>query len=169
MALPFSIRFVTFTPFPASFLTRSSTCPVADLPTRDWAQTFLCHSCCQVHSPWTSHHLASNIVGHRSIKLCFERSMIIHGLSAHSFPGTSLRSTSTWKSILGVCISHHPFSFTFAGPYRMDQFLHTCEVDAEPLHRYRRGGYHPIRLGDLLKNGRYRLGWLLDSLGCKRS
>ncbi|KAI0809592.1 kinase-like protein [Xylaria sp. FL0064] len=45
----------------------------------------------------------------------------------------------------------------------MDQFLHICDVDAEPLHRYRRGGYHPIRLGDLLKDGRYKilhkLGW----------
>ena len=45
----------------------------------------------------------------------------------------------------------------------MDQFLHICDIDAEPLHRYRRGGYHPIRLGDLLKDGRYKvlhkLGW----------
>jgi hypothetical protein len=33
-------------------------------------------------------------------------------------------------------------------------YLH---VDAEPLHRYRTGGYHPICLGDILKDGRYRI------------
>lgn len=89
--------------------------------------------------------------------------MSIHGLSAHPFPWISPRSASTWKSILGVYISRQPFSFTFARTYHMDQFLHICDVDAEPLHRYRRGGYHPIRLGDLLKDGRYKilhkLGW----------
>lgn len=39
----------------------------------------------------------------------------------------------------------------------------TCELDAEPLHRYRAGGYHPLHLGDRLKSGRYevlhKLGW----------
>ncbi|KAF5671132.1 CMGC SRPK kinase [Fusarium denticulatum] len=38
-----------------------------------------------------------------------------------------------------------------------------CDVDAELLHRYRPGGYHPVALGDLLSDGRYRvlhkLGW----------
>ena len=38
-----------------------------------------------------------------------------------------------------------------------------CEVDAEPLERYRKGGYHPTHLGDHFKDGRYRiihkLGW----------
>lgn len=38
-----------------------------------------------------------------------------------------------------------------------------CEVDAEPLKQYRKGGYHPTHLGDVLKAGRYRiihkLGW----------
>ncbi|KAL9074406.1 MAG: hypothetical protein Q9157_004409 [Trypethelium eluteriae] len=32
-----------------------------------------------------------------------------------------------------------------------------CDVEAEPLARYRQGGYHPVRLGDLFKNGRYRV------------
>ncbi|KAF4483451.1 CMGC SRPK kinase [Fusarium agapanthi] len=40
---------------------------------------------------------------------------------------------------------------------------YSCNVDAEPLHRYRPGGYHPLALGDALKNGRYKilhkLGW----------
>ncbi|KAL2044425.1 hypothetical protein N7G274_003130 [Stereocaulon virgatum] len=38
-----------------------------------------------------------------------------------------------------------------------------CEVDAEPLERYRKGGYHPTHLGDIFKDGRYKiihkLGW----------
>ncbi|GKU06982.1 unnamed protein product [Fusarium langsethiae] len=40
---------------------------------------------------------------------------------------------------------------------------YNCNVDAEPLHRYRPGGYHPLALGDTLKNRRYKilhkLGW----------
>lgn len=86
--------------------------------------------------------------------------MSIRGLSARLFAWTLLRSTCTWKS---VHISPHPFSFTLARTYQMDQSLHICDVDAEPLHRYRKGGYHPISLGDILKDGRYRilhkLGW----------
>ncbi|KAF2492953.1 kinase-like protein [Lophium mytilinum] len=56
-----------------------------------------------------------------------------------------------------------PFSRTFAGTAGINQFTHTCGIDAEPLHRYRVGGYHPIALGDLFKDGRYKilhkLGW----------
>lgn len=40
---------------------------------------------------------------------------------------------------------------------------HHCDVDAEPLERYREGGYHPTHLGDVFQNERYRimhkLGW----------
>ncbi|KAJ8131840.1 hypothetical protein O1611_g1784 [Lasiodiplodia mahajangana] len=40
---------------------------------------------------------------------------------------------------------------------------YTCDVDAEPIHQYRPGGYHPVRLGDQLKGGRYKIlhkvGW----------
>ncbi|KAF2766562.1 kinase-like protein [Teratosphaeria nubilosa] len=56
------------------------------------------------------------------------------------------------------CSSHARVSETnaWASPY-------TCSIDAEPLERYRKGGYHPIRIGDLVHNGRYRivhkLGW----------
>ncbi|KAG5960454.1 hypothetical protein E4U57_008194 [Claviceps arundinis] len=36
-------------------------------------------------------------------------------------------------------------------------------IDAESLHRYEPGGYHPVALGDVLKDGRYKilhkLGW----------
>ncbi|KAK9251861.1 CMGC/SRPK protein kinase [Lipomyces tetrasporus] len=46
---------------------------------------------------------------------------------------------------------------------QMDQPLYTSTIDAEPLHRYRKGGYHPITLGEFLKDGRYKilhkLGW----------
>ncbi|KAH6646076.1 kinase-like domain-containing protein [Truncatella angustata] len=40
---------------------------------------------------------------------------------------------------------------------------YVCNADAEPLHRYRAGGYHPVKLGDLLNKERYKilhkLGW----------
>lgn len=55
------------------------------------------------------------------------------------------------------------FISSFSTLPRMDQFPYSCTIDAEPLHRYTRGGYHPITLGDFLDNGRYRilhkLGW----------
>ncbi|KAK5635875.1 hypothetical protein RRF57_011587 [Xylaria bambusicola] len=42
-------------------------------------------------------------------------------------------------------------------------FPYTCDVDAEPLHHYRPGGYHPVHLGGQLKNRRYKIlhkvGW----------
>lgn len=45
----------------------------------------------------------------------------------------------------------------------MDWSTHTCDIDAEPLHRYHKGGYHPVYLGDCLSDGRYKvlhkLGW----------
>ncbi|THY32489.1 kinase-like protein [Aureobasidium pullulans] len=37
------------------------------------------------------------------------------------------------------------------------KFRYTCGVEAEPLHRYRSGGYHPVRLGDAFKHGRYKV------------
>ncbi|KAI0140538.1 kinase-like domain-containing protein [Xylariaceae sp. FL1272] len=47
--------------------------------------------------------------------------------------------------------------------HTMRPVLYTCDIDAEPLHRYTSGGYHPVHLGDQLKHGRYRvlhkLGW----------
>lgn len=49
----------------------------------------------------------------------------------------------------------------------MAQCHHTCEVDAEPVHRYKSGGYHPIHLGDSMVDGRYKiihkLGWGANS------
>lgn len=46
---------------------------------------------------------------------------------------------------------------------QMRQAIYKCDVDAEPIDRYRPGGYHPIELGQVLKNGRYKIlhkiGW----------
>jgi hypothetical protein len=44
-----------------------------------------------------------------------------------------------------------------------DQSLYICDIDAEPLYRYKKGGHHPVHLGDLMHDGRYqivhKLGW----------
>ena len=38
-----------------------------------------------------------------------------------------------------------------------------CTSNAEPLHRYQPGGYHPLALGDFLNDDQYqilhKLGW----------
>lgn len=40
---------------------------------------------------------------------------------------------------------------------------YTSSIYAEPLSRYKKGGYHPVVLGEFLKAGRYKvlhkLGW----------
>jgi serine/threonine-protein kinase SRPK3 len=55
------------------------------------------------------------------------------------------------------------FSRAITGVPRTDPLAYTCGIDAEPLHRYRIGGYHPIALGDHFGDGRYKvlhkLGW----------
>jgi serine/threonine-protein kinase SRPK3 len=55
------------------------------------------------------------------------------------------------------------FSHALTTTLRTDPLAYICDIDAEPLHRYRIGGYHPIALRDLLKDGRYKilhkLGW----------
>lgn len=61
------------------------------------------------------------------------------------------------RCILSKSISTHP------GKTQIHQPLYISPVDAEPLHRYRQGGYHPVTLGECLKSGRYKvlhkLGW----------
>lgn len=46
---------------------------------------------------------------------------------------------------------------------RINQFPYSCTIDAEPLHRYTKRGYHPVTLGSILDDGRYKilhkLGW----------
>ncbi|KAM0397630.1 hypothetical protein ACHAPZ_008249 [Fusarium culmorum] len=45
----------------------------------------------------------------------------------------------------------------------MPPHTHNCGIDAEPFYRYEPGGYHPVELGETLKDGRYKvlhkLGW----------
>jgi hypothetical protein len=52
---------------------------------------------------------------------------------------------------------------THSDSSQMNQPLHISTLDAEPLHRYGRGGYCPVTLGETLKSGRYKvlhkLGW----------
>jgi hypothetical protein len=67
-----------------------------------------------------------------------------------------------------ACLHHgvphsRPFS-QLAGRFnKMDPWLFGCKIDAEPIHRYQKGGYHPVHLGDVLNDGTYRilhkLGW----------
>ncbi|EEU37169.1 uncharacterized protein NECHADRAFT_78359 [Fusarium vanettenii 77-13-4] len=57
----------------------------------------------------------------------------------------------------------HTSNRTLCRNFQMQEQPYRCDVDAEPLYRYQPGGYHPLRLGQVLKNGRYRilhkLGW----------
>ncbi|KOS47027.1 hypothetical protein ACN38_g1996 [Penicillium nordicum] len=61
------------------------------------------------------------------------------------------------SDIFSRSISTHPEKT------QINQPLYISPVDAEPLHRYRQGGYHPVTLGECLKSGRYKvlhkLGW----------
>lgn len=56
-----------------------------------------------------------------------------------------------------------PFSRTASKTADIDPFINCCGIPVEPLYRYRIGGYHPVALGDLYKDGRYKvlhkLGW----------
>lgn len=72
------------------------------------------------------------------------------------------RSIITPRTIHPLAIASN-FTSSFSTLPRMDQFQYSCTIDAVPLHRYTKGGYHPITLGDFLDNGRYKilhkLGW----------
>ena len=88
--------------------------------------------------------------------------MFVLGLEAHTFPWIRAVRYSTQKSKLSKP-SRRFVTSTFAKSSQIDQLLYTCDVDAEPLYRYRRGGYHPVCLGDVMNGGRYqilhKLGW----------
>ncbi|KAM0191956.1 hypothetical protein ACHAPI_008676 [Fusarium lateritium] len=64
--------------------------------------------------------------------------------------------SSSFRYVQRLCLTrcHHCQGFTQT---------YKCDIDAEPLHRYRPGGYHPVALGDSLKDDRYKvlhkLGW----------
>lgn len=42
---------------------------------------------------------------------------------------------------------------------------HRCDIPAEPLHRYQRGGYHPVHLGDCFEGTKGRKYRVLHKLG----
>ena len=68
-------------------------------------------------------------------------------------------------SFISQCRTLHttPFFLYSVMPEMEDLLPHSCSVDAEPLHRYRPGGHHPVHLGDKFKDDRYKivykLGW----------
>lgn len=79
------------------------------------------------------------------------------------FPWVLTKRTIIYNRIRGLSNTRHSFASFTTSPHGPDLFSHICTVDAEPLHRYKKGGYHPTGLGDLLKDGRYKilhkLGW----------
>ncbi|KAL4762382.1 serine protein kinase [Aspergillus foveolatus] len=66
------------------------------------------------------------------------------------------------RSAVSLPITLNATAFLSTLP-RTDKLMYACPVDAEPLDRYRKGGYHPILLGSFLSDGRYKilhkLGW----------
>lgn len=83
----------------------------------------------------------------------YKRRVLPSTRSLYSRP--TLRSIGIWKQMTSP--SHPKESVA-----KWNGAL-SCEVDAEPLERYRKGGYHPTHLGDTFKDGRYKtihkLGW----------
>ncbi|KZF25835.1 kinase-like protein [Xylona heveae TC161] len=72
------------------------------------------------------------------------------------------QSIACAKSVGGDPLSRRCASTCLrASPTEYSEYI--CDIDAEPLHRYRPGGYHAVRLGDILNDGRYKilhkLGW----------
>jgi len=78
------------------------------------------------------------------------------------FPWTILKRALTRRTILQLLQPRH-LTPTYTTTSRMDHNLYVSDIDAESLHRYQKGGYHPVTLGDTLKAGRYKvvhkLGW----------
>lgn len=79
-------------------------------------------------------------------------------------------STIHWMITKSLVMSRSvllSFNFNFTSSFstlpQMDQFLYSCTIDAEPLHHYAKGGYHPVTLGGFLADERYKilhkLGW----------
>lgn len=91
------------------------------------------------------------------------RSMKIIGARLTLHLWSSPIGVSTQNSAVTRTYGFRCLSSTATKPLQTVDSDYVCNVDAEPLHRYRAGGYHPIRLGDLLNDGRYKvlhkLGW----------
>ncbi|KAK7578560.1 hypothetical protein V3481_014403 [Fusarium oxysporum f. sp. vasinfectum] len=74
-----------------------------------------------------------------------------------------LRAARIRISVPSIAVAFFP---TYVRQYHGGQTPaqeYRCDVDAEPMHRNRPGGYHPVALGDSLSDGRYKvlhkLGW----------
>lgn len=65
---------------------------------------------------------------------------------------TPVASTKIY-SLASLCLQRLNLARSYHS--QMPAQIYNCYTDAEPLHLYRPGGYHPIALGDALKNGRY--------------
>lgn len=51
----------------------------------------------------------------------------------------------------------HHSAFSLYKAYATQADVYFCNVEAEPLHRYKPGGYHPVHLGDEMSDKRYRI------------
>jgi len=79
----------------------------------------------------------------------------------------SIQNALACKLSLPALVPSRSLSSMLAQPSQLnlpiDWSTHVCSIDAEPLHRYHKGGYHPVHLGDYLSDGRYKvlhkLGW----------
>lgn len=83
--------------------------------------------------------------------------MVPHRLRVHSCTNAAFKSGQLPKSFRA------PNCFSTISVRRFEISEYTGGLDAEPLPRYKPGGYHPVHLGDCLKDGRYKilhkLGW----------
>ena len=75
---------------------------------------------------------------------------------------SAVSASRHWTSLSDIMgFSHCPPSSSVSMTNTVESAM--CELDAEPLRRYRAGGYHPLHLGDRFKSNRYevlhKLGW----------
>lgn len=86
---------------------------------------------------------------------------MMHFLALAKVCARTALSCNSFVTVTKVACPHH-FNSTFKKKVTTAR-LYKSDVDAEPVHRYRRDGYHPIHLGDVLNDGRYKithkLGW----------
>ena len=80
----------------------------------------------------------------------------------HDLISQHLTSPTLILRCIGIRNQNHKVSRYHAVMAQANNAFH-CDVDAEPLEQYRKGGYYLTHLGDRFKGGRYRilhkLGW----------
>jgi len=84
---------------------------------------------------------------------------------SHFSTGNSAFSTPSLESQF-LATAKRPSTSHFHSHHsarHMEPRLYTCGLPDESIEEYKPGGYHPVRLGDAFRNGRYRilhkLGW----------